>query len=124
MHRESEDSGAGEGTSRHWPPSSSQTRRPGASSAVEEFVDILQVQQLLLDSGGRGRGAGEPPGYPPPPGAYYHGGYGGHHHHQQHLHQHQHAPVLPTSSTVDDLVAMWFAGSSAAGNFKFNILNQ
>ncbi|XP_045465669.1 early growth response protein 2b isoform X1 [Harmonia axyridis] len=115
MHRESEDSTTGEGTSRHWPPVSAQPRRPGLSSAEEEFVDILQVQQLLLDSGSRGRGGGEPSSYVHPPAVYhYHGGYGGHHH-QPHFHQHQHAPVLPTSSTVDDLVALWFAGSSASG---------
>ena len=80
-----------------------------AATGGDEFVDILQVQQLLLD-GGRGR---EPP--PPPPDGrarlldaaafaappYYYGptGYG------------------QTTSSVDDLVALWFAAgpSSAAG---------
>jgi hypothetical protein len=81
-----------------------------AATGGDEFVDILQVQQLLLD-GGRGR---EPP--PPPPDgrarlldafaapAYYYGpGYG-----------------QPTSS-VDDLVALWFAGGPSATGLSFYI---
>ncbi|KAK9884568.1 hypothetical protein WA026_007411 [Henosepilachna vigintioctopunctata] len=114
MHRESEDSGNGEGAARHWSVPSAQGRGTGSGSTVEEFVDILQVQQLLLEGSGRGRGS-DSTVFGPPPGGHYYGGYGGHHHpHQQH-HSHHTSAMLPTSSTVDDLVALWFAGSSASG---------
>lgn len=84
----------------------------------DEFVDILQVQQLLLEnSGGTNATTGTrrtsrvsqpsasrlldtiPPGPP-----YYYGSYG----------QHTTAPC----TNVEDLVAMWFAGSSSAGVFQ------
>ncbi|KAL3278089.1 hypothetical protein HHI36_013434 [Cryptolaemus montrouzieri] len=120
MHRENEDSGNGEG--RHWPTAPTQNRGSGPGSAVEEFVDILQVQQLLLESGGRIRGSGEPPNFSSPPAAFYHGAYGGLNQ-QQHPPYH-HGPVLPTSSTVDDLVALWFAGSSASGNSKIKFITS
>lgn len=88
----------------------------------DEFVDILQVQQLLLDSGvpanGNGRGGRVGRGRDHQPAAidgrgrlldafstqpYYYGSYG------------QHAPA--TAASVDDLVALWFAGPSASGVF-------
>nr|XP_022919611.1 early growth response protein 1-A-like [Onthophagus taurus] len=91
----------------------------GGAVSGDEFVDILQVQQLLLDGGSRGRsgigGVREPVTAPDavspspapsrlldavPAPSYYYGGYG------------QHGP--PTTS-VDDLVALWFAGPSAPG---------
>lgn len=91
----------------------------GCSGAADsdEFVDILQVQQLLLDSGGagptnggRGRGRGREP---PPPRlldasafaapSYYYGSYGTH--------------LTPPATSVDDLVALWFAGPSTSGAF-------
>lgn len=62
-----------------------------ATASGDEFVDILQVQQLLLE-GGRGP--------PPPPvrlldaAPTYCYGYGAQH----------------GSTSVDDLVALWFAG--------------
>lgn len=108
----------------------------------DEFVDILQVQQLLLDgavsaaaNGGRNRGRGPPP--PPsslttttttsshphsnvqaadgrgrildtfPTPTYYYGGYTQHH--------------SASTASVDDLVALWFAGPSS-GLFIFNLL--
>ncbi|GLV31143.1 stripe [Carabus blaptoides fortunei] len=106
------------------------------SRESDEFVDILQVQQLLLEGGitggqntipsagtssngnvrtvrtssaaaavrrdsadGRGRALLEV--LPPGPPFYYGTGYG------------QHAP--PPCASVEDLVAMWFAGTSTAG---------
>lgn len=114
MRREEEDS-KGDGYAR---------QRDTASSAAEEFVDILQVQQLLLDSGGAPANGGrtrergrEPP--PPPsdprsrlldaaalaaaaPPSYYYGSYGTHH-------------TTPPAASVDDLVALWFAGPSTSG---------
>lgn len=111
MRREHEDS-KGEGYVR-------QRSRDGGATGGDEFVDILQVQQLLIDSGGNGngsrnRGRGRDPvqanegrgrlldtfGTPP----YYYGGYGQHH--------------PPTSTNVDDLVALWFAGPTATGAFN------
>lgn len=95
---------------------------PGAvarqrSRDSDEFVDILQVQQLLLEAGRpplldapltqlgppssigqhhlQHHGVNQPP---PPPPFYYSG-------------QHAAAPC----ASVEDLVAMWFAGSSATG---------
>ncbi|KAF5269348.1 hypothetical protein FQA39_LY08740 [Lamprigera yunnana] len=83
----------------------------------DEFVDISQVQQLLLESssnGGNSRGRGRESLFPPPidnrgrmldtfsTQHYYYAGYG----------QQQH--VLPSATSVDDLVAMWFGGPSAA----------
>lgn len=82
----------------------------------DEFVDILQVQQLLIEnSAGAGAPVGAtrprpsrpPPGQPsrtlldtlPPGPPYYYGSY-------------QHTQPC---SNVEDLVAMWFAGSSSAG---------
>lgn len=113
MRREQEDS-KGDGYAR--------ARDPAGTG--DEFVDILQVQQLLLDSGGaanggRGRGRGREP--PPPaegrgrqldaaaaafaaPPSYYYGSYGTHH--------------TPPAASVDDLVALWFAGPSNTGVFS------
>lgn len=109
MRREHEDTkGDGYGQQR--------SREPAA--AGDEFVDILQVQQLLLEggtpaSGGRGRGRGRE--QPPPtegrgrlldafaaPSSYYYGSYGHH---------------TPPATSVDDLVALWFAGPSISGVF-------
>lgn len=86
----------------------------------DEFVDILQVQQLLLETNGgastssRARPARNstqqrsyidtlPPGAP-----YYYGSYG------------QHAGS--SCNNMEDLVAMWFAGTSTAGLFNFLLL--
>lgn len=97
-----------------------QRSRDSATGGGDEFVDISQVQQLLLDApanGGHSRGRGRefpPPPPPPPPSAdnrgrlldafaaphYYYGGYGQHH-------------AQPAAS-VDDLVALWFAGPSTS----------
>lgn len=88
------------------------TSRVPVTTANDEFVDILQVQQLLISDNRR-----EPPTVPlyhshshgripeniPPPSGYYYGTY------QQ-----------PQSTTsVDDLVAMWFAGPSTSGKNYF-----
>lgn len=83
------------------------------SREADEFVDILQVQQLLLESNGGGntaprsrppRGPTQQRGYidslPPGP-PYYYGNYG------------QHSGSSCTN--MEDLVAMWFAGTSSAG---------
>lgn len=98
-----------------------------ATGGTEEYVDILQVQQLLLQDGTRctgGGGGGGRDGREPPPQqdystrarlldaatayaapSYYYGtpGYG------------------QSTGTVDDLVALWFAGgsSTAAGVFLY-----
>lgn len=97
----------------------SYTRQRSRDSATggDEFVDILQVQQLLLDgavptNGGRSRGRGPAPSHPTTPTdgrgriidsfappAYYYGGYTQHHNTQ--------------AASVDDLVALWFAGPSS-----------
>lgn len=108
MRRENEDS-KGDGYTR-------QRSRDGGATGGDEFVDILQVQQLLIDSGGnpngnRNRGRGRDP-VPPvdsrgrlldafatPP--YYYSGYTQHH-------------TSPATS-VDDLVALWFAGPTTSG---------
>lgn len=120
MRREHEDvrndAGGGSGYAR-------QRSRESATSG-DEFVDILQVQQLLLDgsAGGVGNGiarARNPrggagnygvSGAEPPRGRlldfaanappYYYGGYGHH---------------TPPTTSVDDLVALWFAGPSGSG---------
>lgn len=97
--------------------------RDGAGAGAtggDEFVDILQVQQLLIDSGVQGNGTGRARGVRAirdqglgdgrggrlldtfgPTTPYYYGGYGQHH-------------GTPTTS-VDDLVALWFSGPSAPG---------
>ncbi|KYB29433.1 hypothetical protein TcasGA2_TC004846 [Tribolium castaneum] len=65
------------------------------AGAADEFVDILQVQQLLLDGGRREPPPAQAATYPPPP--YYLGqGYG------------------QPAASVDDLVALWFAGGNTA----------
>lgn len=94
-----------------------------SATGGDEFVDILQVQQLLLDGavpangGGRSRGRGRDP--PPTQNpdtrgrlldafaapSYYYGGYA------TAASQHH---ATPTAS-VDDLVALWFAGPTAPG---------
>lgn len=96
----------------------------GATTGGDEFVDILQVQQLLLDTsntgpganGGRGRGRGREP---PPPRlldasafaapSYYYGSYGTH--------------LTPPAASVDDLVALWFAGPSTSGAFLPSVVD-
>lgn len=96
--------------------------RDNIATGGDEFVDILQVQQLLLESGvpntnGNGRNSGIRTGRGRdtsidgrgrlldafPAQSYYYGGYG----------QHHHAPAAAAS--VDDLVALWFAGPTASG---------
>lgn len=102
------------------------TRQRSRDNATggDEFVDILQVQQLLLDSGvpsnGNGRNRGRGREQPPPidgrgrlldafpAQSYYYGSYGQHH-----------APTAAAS--VDDLVALWFAGPTASGVFASSI---
>lgn len=95
------------------------TRQRSRESATggDEFVDILQVQQLLLDGavptnpGTRARARAAAPAHPAAPNdgrgriadsfappTYYYGGYSQHH-------------SNPPAS-VDDLVALWFAGPS------------
>ncbi|CAG9835739.1 unnamed protein product [Diabrotica balteata] len=94
----------------------------------EEFVDILQVQQLLLNETRReqqassqaslsqtsamlvqhqshGRAVEVPPGY-------YYGAY-----------PPAAGPSTPTSTSVDELVAMWFSGSQATASGHFVQLN-
>lgn len=99
-----------------------------AAATGDEFVDILQVQQLLLESGapaaggarGRGRGREQPPPTTADgrgrlldafaaPSSYYYGGYGSAVHH------------TPPATSVDDLVALWFAGPSISGVFYVGI---
>lgn len=84
------------------------TNRVPVTTTNDEFVDILQVQQLLINDTRR-----ELPPAPlhlsqphgriadtfAPSAGYYYGAY------QQ----------PQTSTSVDDLVAMWFAGPSASG---------
>lgn len=74
----------------------------------DEFVDILQVQQLLISDNRREvpsiplphpQSHGRIPETFPPPSGYYYGTY------QQ----------PQTTTSVDDLVAMWFAGPSTSG---------
>lgn len=88
------------------------TSRVPVTTTNDEFVDILQVQQLLINDNRR-----DIPPVPvhhpqphgriqdnfPTPTGYYYGTY------QQ--------PQAPTS--VDDLVAMWFAGPSTSGKSYF-----
>lgn len=84
------------------------TTRVPVTTANDEFVDILQVQQLLINENRRDippvpvhhpQSHGRiPESFPPPPG-YYYGAY------QQ----------PQTSTSVDDLVAMWFSGPSTSG---------
>lgn len=79
----------------------------------DEFVDILQVQQLLLETNGgtntnsrprTTRNSTQHRGYidtlPPGP-PYYYGSYGQH--------------TGSSCTNMEDLVAMWFAGSSNTG---------
>ena len=112
------------------------SRETGVGAVSDEFIDILQVQQLLLDSGTapnggrsqryRGRDPGNTAGagrisdvvFPTP--SYYYGsgnaggggagggggGFGQHHHL---------ATAASSSTSVDDLVALWFAGPSVSG---------
>lgn len=116
---------------------SDNTRVPSATSSDSEFVDILQVQQLLLDGSTRGGGQhhhhhqlhpggesrsssqGNIPGY------YF--GSTTHNYHSYHQHQnvgpstsHQQMAALATQTapptSVDDLVAMWFAGGGTGGS--------
>lgn len=84
------------------------------STGADEFVDILQVQQLLLDGGRR-----EPP--PPPPEGR-----------ARLLDAFTTPPYYLTpppgyaqqTTSVDDLVALWFAGGpSGSGVFKFFFFN-
>lgn len=108
------------------------SRESGVGAVSDEFIDILQVQQLLLDSGtaangGRSQryrardpantGAGRISDVFPTPSYYYGsgngggggGGGGG-------FGQHHHLVAAASSSTsVDDLVALWFAGPSVSG---------
>lgn len=132
MRRGEHDDTKGDGHAQQRPREISATATGGGSGAVaaaaaaaaaagDEFVDILQVQQLLLDTGGtfgpsanggRGRGRGREP---PPPRlldattaayaapSYYYGNYGTH--------------LTPPAASVDDLVALWFAGPSTSGAF-------
>lgn len=107
MRREDEDS-KGDAYTR-------QRTRDGATGG-DEFVDISQVQQLLLDAptnGGHSHGRGRDlvplsspveargrllEAFPTP--HYYYGGYTQHN-------------IQPTA-TVDDLVALWFTGPSTS----------
>lgn len=84
------------------------------SRESDEFVDILQVQQLLLDTNGTASNNSRPRpsvrnnnqqrGYIetlPPGTPYYYGSYGQH--------------TGSSCTNMEDLVAMWFAGSTAPG---------
>nr|CAH7766245.1 unnamed protein product [Callosobruchus chinensis] len=99
-------------------PSTSSKLPP--STPTDEFVDILQVQQLLINdsrrdshpgtSGVHSSMGGEPgtsQGHSRPPpleaAAYYYGGPQGHHFH----------PTTPGSASVDELVAMWLSSGTA-----------
>lgn len=118
MRREHENS-KGDGYTRQRSRDNNNTSNSASATGGDEFVDILQVQQLLLDgavsaNGGRNRGRGPPPpphphpnapadgrgrildSFPPP--TYYYGGYTQHH--------------SASAASVDDLVALWFAGPS------------
>lgn len=94
------------------------TNKVPVTTTSEEFVDILQVQQLLLNETRREQAAhaaqasssslhvpqvraGEVAGS-----GYYYGGY-----------QTIPGPATSasTSASVDELVAMWFSGSQASG---------
>lgn len=120
MRREHEDSKNNNNNNNNSDGYTRQRSRDNATGG-DEFVDILQVQQLLLDSGvptngsGRnrsGRGRDQAPTIDGrgrlldafPAQSYYYGGYGQHH-----------APAAAAS--VDDLVALWFAGPTASGVF-------
>lgn len=129
MRREHDDT-KGDGHAQQQRPregSASATGGDSSVTATDEFVDILQVQQLLLDTssasttttsagnggrGGRGRGREPPPprlldassAFAAP--SYYYGSYGTH--------------LTPPATSVDDLVALWFAGpSTSAGAFFY-----
>lgn len=132
MRREHDDT-KGDGHAQQRPREGSAATGGGSSSSAaataaavgDEFVDILQVQQLLLDTsggagsgnGGRGRGRGREP---PPPRlldasafaapSYYYGSYGTH--------------LTPPATSVDDLVALWFAGpSTSSGAFLPSVVD-
>lgn len=96
----------------------SRQRTRDSATGGDEFVDISQVQQLLLDAPGnagytRGRGRelhSQPSTSMDNRGRlldayttqhYYYGGYGQHH-------------VPQAATSVDDLVALWFAGPSTS----------
>ncbi|KAG5893958.1 hypothetical protein JTB14_027706 [Gonioctena quinquepunctata] len=77
--------------------------RVPVTNAGDEFVDILQVQQLLINENRREQASSSNQsrfsdtfGAP----SYYYGGY---------------QPSHQAATSVDDLVALWFSGSTAAG---------
>lgn len=89
--------------------------RVPVTTTSDEFVDILQVQQLLINERSREAVPHPPQTFQPPAVAtrvpenfgYYYGGY------QQ----------PQTSASVDDLVAMWFAGPSTTGKKVLNFIH-
>lgn len=83
------------------------------TTTSDEFVDILQVQQLLINERTREGTPHATQTFQPPTTrapetfGYYYGGY------QQ----------PQNSASVDDLVAMWFAGPSGTGRDTFFFYN-